>query len=94
MALMLFDASIGWTTLQRDIGEGELAQVLGLGPDRVQMVPTGSQADAFLIGYAQRNAVPIVTNDRFRDRLNPDLDLRLVKGMIIGGQAVIDPVIG
>lgn len=81
---VMFDANAGYKLTGRYLREKELAFVLGLKTDRVMVVPKGTQADPYLLKYAQGSGAILISNDRFRDRIAdfPELSApgRLVRG--------------
>ncbi len=64
---VVFDANVGYKLEGQYLDAAALAQMLGLAPDQVMVVPKGEQADATILAAARDHAVRIVTNDRFRD---------------------------
>ncbi len=64
---VVFDANAGYKLQGRYLDEQELAGLLGLPKDQIFVVPSGSQADPYLLETARMLQAQIVTNDRFRD---------------------------
>lgn len=64
---VVFDANAGHLLAGRYLHDRAFGQLLGLPPDRVFVVPKGTQADPFLLTAVRDLGARIVTNDRFRD---------------------------
>lgn len=63
----------------------------------VHAVPGGSQADEFILSFAENNNGKIISNDRFRDRQNEYPNIvgskdRLIKGKVIDGELSIPQI--
>lgn len=58
----------------------------------IRQAPAGTDADYFLLEFAEEFDASIVSNDRFRDRIGkyPELRSRLVKFMIVGEGVVLE----
>jgi hypothetical protein len=58
----------------------------------VRQAPAGTDADYFLLSFARELDARIVSNDRFRDRLNafPDASERLIRYMIVEREVVLE----
>ena len=58
----------------------------------IKQAPAGTDADYFLLEFAEEFDASIVSNDRFRDRIDkyPALRDRLVKFMIVGDEVVLE----
>ena len=58
----------------------------------IKQAPAGTDADYFLLEFAAEFDASIVSNDRFRDRIDkyPALRDRLVKFMIVGDEVVLE----
>ena len=58
----------------------------------VRQAPAGTDADYFILQFADEFDASIVSNDRFRDRIEkyPELRRRLVKYMIVGDEVVLE----
>jgi hypothetical protein len=70
VAHVFFDANIGYKVFNRHASEPTLARALGLQPRQVTIVPSGRQADPFVISFARRHDGVIVSNDLYRDNLD------------------------
>ncbi|WP_240790473.1 hypothetical protein [Rhodobacter sp. SY28-1] len=64
---VVFDANVGYKLMGKFMGERDLSRLLSLPLDQILVVPTGKQADPFLLETARDLKARIVTNDRFRD---------------------------
>ena len=58
----------------------------------VRQAPAGTDADYFLLSFARELDARIVSNDRFRDRINacPDAAERLIRYMIVEHEVVLE----
>ena len=58
----------------------------------IRQAPAGTDADYFILSFARELDASIVSNDRFRDRQKafPDAAKRLIKYMVIRGEAVLE----
>lgn len=58
----------------------------------VHQAPAGTDADYFILSFAREMRVPILTNDRFRDRAMdfPDERDRIIRFMIVDGEVVLE----
>lgn len=58
----------------------------------IRQAPAGTDADYFLLEFAEEFDASIVSNDRFRDRIEkyPQLRNRLVKFMVVEGEVVLE----
>ena len=58
----------------------------------VRQAPAGTDADYFLLSFARELDARIVSNDRFRDRLDafPDAAERLIRYMIVEREVVLE----
>ncbi|KIN75395.1 RNase Zc3h12a domain containing protein [Sulfitobacter noctilucae] len=65
------------------------ASALGLPRNRVMVCPAKTEADAFILKFAQERQLPVVSNDRFGDRAAQAKGLKLIKGVIAGGKPVL-----
>lgn len=62
----------------------------------IRQAPAGTDADYFLLEFAEEFEASIVTNDRFRDRIEkyPQVRNRLVRYMIVGEEVVLERRVG
>ena len=65
--VVFFDANAGYVLEDRYLRAEDFARLLGLGDNAVQVAESGTPADEILLTYAAKSALPIVSNDRFRD---------------------------
>lgn len=65
------------------------ADMLMLDKDRIMVCPAGTEADAFILDYAQSEKLGVVSNDRFRDRPREARDVRLFKGRFDGDRLIL-----
>lgn len=58
----------------------------------ILQAPAGTDADYFLLAYAERQGLPIVSNDVFRDRRDefPEASRRRVPFMIVDGEVILE----
>lgn len=91
---VIFDANAGYRLRGAYLSDRALGRTLGLRRDRVLVVPRGTQADPFLLDFAQKARAIIISNDRFRDRIGSYPDLaqpgRRVRGGWHAGRLVLD----
>jgi len=59
---------------------------------KIKQAPAGTDADYFILMFARELAASIVSNDRFKDRMNgfPDAQERLIKYMIVNDEVVFE----
>ncbi|HEX6309789.1 MAG TPA: hypothetical protein VFZ69_16565 [Longimicrobiales bacterium] len=59
---------------------------------RIRQAPAGTDADYFILSFARELDASIVSNDRFRDRLEafPDSLERMIRYMIVNGEVVFE----
>lgn len=58
----------------------------------IKQAPAGTDADFFILSFARELDANIVSNDRFKDRLQafPDARERVIRYMIINGEVVFE----
>lgn len=58
----------------------------------VRQAPAGTDADYFILSFADELDASVVSNDRFRDRIGsfPDVRKRIIKYMIVEGEVVFE----
>jgi hypothetical protein len=58
----------------------------------IRQAPAGTDADYFILSFAEELNATIVSNDRFKDRIKqyPALRKRLIKYMIVQGEVVFE----
>lgn len=64
---VIFDANAGYKLFSLYLDAASFAARLQLPPDRVYVVPKGTQADLYILEAARNLGARIVTNDRYRD---------------------------
>ena len=62
-----FDANAGYKLFDKFMSEAAMAQISGVLPTQVTVVPGGTPADPVLLEHAVSARVRVVTNDQFRD---------------------------
>ena len=87
--LIVFDANVGYKLWGRHIHARDIARQIGVHPDTVEIVPSGTPADGWLLRFAAEQGMNVVSNDRFlewRDQY-PQIDdtVKLMKGRISKG---------
>ena len=63
----VFDANAGHLLTGRYCDDAALARLTGLARDRVVVVDKGQPADPMILRVMREMAVPVVSNDRYRD---------------------------
>jgi hypothetical protein len=58
----------------------------------VRQAPAGTDADYFILSFARELDAAIVSNDRFRDRIQqfPEVHDRIIRYMILNGEVVLE----
>ena len=58
----------------------------------IKQAPAGTDADYFILSFARELDANIVSNDRFKDRLQafPEIRERVIRYMIINGEVVFE----
>jgi hypothetical protein len=58
----------------------------------VKQAPAGTDADYFILSFARELEASIVSNDRFRDRIDkyPEVRERIIRYMIVAGEVVLE----
>lgn len=91
---VIFDANAGYKLFGRHANDTHLGERLGIGKDRVMVVPKGVQADPYLLTYARDSGAIVISNDLFRDRIAEFPQLgegdRLVSGGWRDGKVWLD----
>lgn len=59
---------------------------------RIRQAPAGTDADYFILAFARELDASIVSNDRFKDRLEafPDARERIIRYMIVNEEVVLE----
>ena len=58
----------------------------------IKQAPAGTDADYFILAFARELGANIVSNDRFKDRVDafPEVKKRVIRYMILNGEVVFD----
>ena len=58
----------------------------------IKQAPAGTDADYFILAFARELGANIVSNDRFKDRVEafPEVKKRVIRYMILNGEVVFD----
>lgn len=87
--LIVFDANVGYKLWGRHAHPKEIAKEICVHPDTIEIVPSGTPADGWLLGFAAEQGMNVVSNDRFLDWRDdyPQIDdtIKLVKGSVHDG---------
>ncbi len=81
---VMFDANAGYLLNGKYMHDEAFERQSGLRRARVTVVPKGMQADPYLLGFAQKTGAAVVSNDRFRDRID-DFPALLAPGRLVRG---------
>lgn len=70
--------------------ENEFEQLVEEGT--IKQAPAGTDADYFILSFARELDADIVSNDRFRDRMDafPETRERMIRYMIVNGEVVFE----
>ena len=82
---VVFDANAGYLVAGAFRNDIAFAQMLGLHRDQVLVVPKGTPADVYILAAAKQAAVPILSNDRYRDWLDQHPEIRQPGRLVRGG---------
>jgi hypothetical protein len=58
----------------------------------IKQAPAGTDADYFILSFARELGATIVSNDRFKDRVQafPEIKKRVIRYMIVNGEVVFE----
>jgi hypothetical protein len=58
----------------------------------IKQAPAGTDADYFILSFARELDANIVSNDRFKDRVDafPEIQKRVIRFMIVNGEVVFE----
>jgi hypothetical protein len=58
----------------------------------IKQAPAGTDADYFILSFARELGANIVSNDRFKDRVQafPEIKKRVIRYMIVNGEVVFE----
>lgn len=91
---VVFDANAGYLLFDQYVDDGAFANVLGLPPNRVLVVPKGTPADPTILAAARDLGARVISNDRYRDWAEdfPELNTpgQLIKGGYRRGELWLD----
>ncbi len=65
--IVFFDANVGYKLSGRFLNADDLAPLIGVSADQIQVVDKGVVADQAILEYSRTNRLQIVSNDRYRD---------------------------
>ena len=59
---------------------------------RLKQAPAGTDADYFILSFARELDAAVVSNDRFRDRIQhyPEVEERIIRYMIVADEVVLE----
>lgn len=77
--------------LRHQIDESQKYEAL-IDDGKIKQAPAGTDADYFILSFARELDAYIVSNDRFRDRLDsfPDARDRMIRYMIVADEVVFE----
>lgn len=77
--------------LRHQIDDGHAFEEL-VEAGEIKQAPAGTDADYFILSFARELDANIVSNDRFKDRLQafPEVRERVIRYMIINGEVVFE----
>jgi hypothetical protein len=87
--IVFFDASARHHLGDKSLDEASFAKALGLAKGSVIVCPAKTEADVFILKYAREQNLPIVSNDKFRDRAQQTKGLNIVKGVLASGRPIL-----
>lgn len=88
--IVFLDASSRHHLKDKSLTEKGFARALGLPQVRVMVCPAGTEADVFILKFAAKEGLPILSNDRFGDRAKLTKGIKIVKGVMTGGRPILD----
>ena len=70
--------------------QGEFERLIDEGA--IRQAPAGTDADYFILAFARELDADVVSNDRFRDRMDsfPETRERMIRYMIVNGEVVFE----
>ena len=77
--------------LRHQIDDGEGFEAL-VEAGTIKQAPAGTDADYFILSFARELDANIVSNDRFKDRVEafPEVKKRVIRYMIVNGEVVFE----
>ncbi|MGJ8626867.1 MAG: NYN domain-containing protein [Sulfitobacter sp.] len=88
--IVFLDASSRHHLKDKSLTERGFARALGLPQTQVMVCPAGTEADVFILKFAKKEELPILSNDRFGDRSNLVKGIKIVKGVFTAGRPILD----
>ena len=77
--------------LRHQIDDGRAFEAL-VEDGTIKQAPAGTDADYFILSFARELSADIVSNDRFKDRVEafPEVKKRVIRYMIVNGEVVFE----
>ena len=77
--------------LRHQIDDGDGFEAL-VEDGTIKQAPAGTDADYFILSFARELDADIVSNDRFKDRVEafPEVKERIIRYMIVNGEVVLE----
>jgi hypothetical protein len=77
--------------LRHQIDDGQAFEAL-VEDGTIKQAPAGTDADYFILSFARELAANVVSNDRFKDRVEafPEVKKRVIRYMIVNGEVVFE----
>lgn len=88
--IVFLDASSRHHLKDKSLTERGFARALGLPQTQVMVCPAGTEADVFILKFAKKEELPILSNDRFGDRSSLVKGIKIVKGVFTAGRPILD----
>lgn len=88
--IVFLDASSRHHLKDTSLTERGFARALGIPRQQVMVCPAGTEADIFILKFAKREGLPILSNDRFGDRAKLAKGIKIVKGVMAAGRPILD----
>ena len=86
---VFLDASSRHHLGDTSLNEKGFAKALGLARSHVTVCPAKTEADEFILAFAKKRGLPVVSNDRFGDRAKQAKGLKMIKGVVAGGKPML-----
>ena len=87
--VVFLDASSRHHVGDTSLNEARFAAELGLPEEHIKVCPARTEADGYILAFAQEHKLAVVSNDRFRDRPQGARNVRLVKGRFDGTRLIL-----
>ena len=77
--------------LRHQIDEGNAFEEM-IESGEIKQAPAGTDADYFILSFARELEASVVSNDRFKDRVDafPEIRDRVIRYMIVNGEVVFE----